>query len=59
MNETTDGHDADGHATGDHATSDHATGDHAADGHDCPACDRRFPDEDVLRDHLYSVGLVY
>lgn len=54
MNETTDGHDADGHATG-----DHATGDHAADGYDCPACDRRFPDEDVLRDHLYSVGLVY
>jgi hypothetical protein len=32
---------------------------HAADGHGCPACDRRFPDADALRDHLYSVGLVY
>lgn len=26
---------------------------------ECESCGRSFPDETALRDHVYSVGLVY
>ncbi|QIB75082.1 hypothetical protein GL213_05030 [Halogeometricum borinquense] len=31
----------------------------AVDDYECPACEATFTDEDALRDHLYTVGLVY